>query len=86
VIKLLIEYINGAMRRAVYKPLANGTWFGEIPDFEGLWASGSTVEAACEELESVLEGWIILGLRLGHSLPVVDGIDLTPALPQSKAS
>ena len=36
---------------------------------------------ACrEELQSVLEGWIILGLRLGHTLPVVDGVDLTPDL------
>jgi hypothetical protein len=25
-----------------------------------------------------LEGWLILGLRLQHQLPIVDGINLTP--------
>ena len=29
-----------------------------------------------EELQEVLEGWIVLGLRLGHTLPGVDGITL----------
>jgi hypothetical protein len=27
-------------------------------------------------LQEVLEGWIILGLRLGHELPIVDNISL----------
>jgi len=31
----------------------------------------------CErELRSVLEDWILLGLRLGHRLPKLAGIDL----------
>lgn len=29
-----------------------------------------------QELQEVLEEWIILSLRLNHPLPVVDGIDL----------
>jgi hypothetical protein len=31
-----------------------------------------------EQLQDVLEGWLILGLRLQHQLPIVDGINLTP--------
>jgi hypothetical protein len=31
----------------------------------------------CEdELRSALEDWILVGLKLGHTLPVVEGIDL----------
>ena len=31
----------------------------------------------CErQLRSTLEDWLLLGLRLGHALPVVAGIDL----------
>jgi len=31
----------------------------------------------CEdELRSTLEDWVLLGLKLGHSLPVISGIDL----------
>ena len=29
------------------------------------------------DLQEVLEGWIILGLRLGHEMPIVEGIKLT---------
>ena len=29
-----------------------------------------------DELRSILEDWIILGLKLGHRLPVIDGINL----------
>jgi hypothetical protein len=31
----------------------------------------------CEaELHSVLEDWLLVGLKLKHILPVIDGIDL----------
>ncbi|MFH0814366.1 MAG: type II toxin-antitoxin system HicB family antitoxin, partial [Pseudomonadota bacterium] len=31
----------------------------------------------CEnELQSTLEDWIFVGLKLGHQLPVIDGFDL----------
>lgn len=29
-----------------------------------------------EELRSTLEDWLLLGLQLGHELPVIDGLDL----------
>jgi hypothetical protein len=29
-----------------------------------------------EELRSTLEDWILVGLKLGHPLPVIAGIDL----------
>jgi len=35
-----------------------------------------TLEECREELQEVLEDWILFGLQLGHSLPVVDGIEL----------
>ena len=47
-----------------------------IPGFEGLWASGDTQDAVQQELPSVLEDWVLLGLRLGHRMPVADGFDL----------
>ena len=77
---MLTEYIQAAMHRATYEALGDGTFFADIPEFDGLWANARTKDACSDELKEVLEGWIILGLRLGHTLPVVDGIDLTPAL------
>ena len=75
---MLTEYIRAAMRRARYEILKDdGTFYGEIPGFNGVYANADTLEACREELQEVLEGWIVLGLRLGHKLPVVDGIELT---------
>jgi predicted RNase H-like HicB family nuclease len=74
---LLTNYIRAAMRRATYEILPDGTYYGEIPGFQGVYANEQTLEDCRESLQEVLEGWIILGLRLGHTLPVVDGISLT---------
>jgi len=64
------------MRRATYEILSDGTFYGEIPGFQGVYANAKTLEDCREELREVLEGWIVLGLRMGHLLPVVDGIEL----------
>jgi predicted RNase H-like HicB family nuclease len=74
---MLTDYISAAMRRATYKQLEGGEgFFGEIPGLDGVWANGDTLEETREDLRQALEGWIVLGLRLGHALPVLDGIDL----------
>ena len=74
---MLTNYIRAAMRQAKYEILEDdGTFYGEIPGFQGVWANADTLEACREELQEVLEGWIVLGLRLDHKLPMVDGIEL----------
>lgn len=73
---MLTEYVDAALKHAEYKRLGDGEWFGEIPQTPGVWATGTTVEEARTELRSVLEDWILIGLRQGETLPVIDGIDL----------
>ena len=75
---MIAEYIKAAMRGAHYEKMEDGRWFATIPACECLWADGDTVEFAREELESRLEGWILLGLHHGHTLPVIAGLDLNP--------
>jgi predicted RNase H-like HicB family nuclease len=74
---MLIKYIETAMHRATYELLEDGTFYGRIPDCQGVWANAETLEACRDELQEVLEGWILLGLQLGHQLPVLDDIDLS---------
>jgi len=54
-------------------------FLNELLEVKGVWAQASTLEACREELQSALEDWLILGLRMGHKLPVVDGIQLIPS-------
>ena len=73
---MLTTYISAAMRRASYEMLSDRTFYGEIPGFQGVYSNAATLEDCRQELQQVLEGWIVLGLRLGHTLPTVDGIAL----------
>jgi predicted RNase H-like HicB family nuclease len=73
---MLSDYIAAAMKKATYEILEDKSYYGEIPGVQGVFANASTLEGCRDELQEVLEGWMILGLRLGHPLPVVNGIDL----------
>lgn len=74
---MLTDSIRAAMRRATYEILADdGSYYGEIPGFQGVWANERTLEACREELQSVLEDWILVRVADGLALPVVDGIEL----------
>ncbi len=74
---MLKEYIRAAMRHATYEILEDdGTFYGEIPECRGAWANEATLEACREELESVLEDWILAGIWSHHVIPIIDGIDI----------
>jgi len=73
---VLSEYIEQAMAQAVYDKLGDGTFTGYIPICKGGVAFGTTLRECEDELYSTLEDWILLGLKLGHSLPVIGNIDL----------
>ena len=72
----LTSYIEAAMELAAYDKLEDGTYGGEIPSLDGVIAFGPTLRQCEQELRSTLEDWILLGFHLGHTLPVVAGIDL----------
>lgn len=75
---MLTNYIRAAMRRARYEILPDdGTFYGKIPGFDSVWANTDTLEGCREELEEVLEEWILLPVSKHLPLPTVDGIELT---------
>ena len=73
---VLSEYMGQAMAQAAYDELEDGTVAGRIPACPGVLAFGTTMPECEQELRSTLEDWILLGLKLGHPLPVLGGIDL----------
>jgi predicted RNase H-like HicB family nuclease len=75
---MLTNYIRAAMRQARYEILSDdGTFYGEIPGFNGVYANADMLEACREELEEVLEEWILFRVSRQLPLPVVEGIELT---------
>jgi predicted RNase H-like HicB family nuclease len=51
----------------------DGSFFGETPLISGLWAGAKTLEGCREELESVLEGWVLLSIADHSPIPEIDG-------------
>lgn len=75
---MLTKYIQAAMHHAHYEILPDdGTVYGEISALQGVWANADTVEACREELQEVLEDWLLLKIADHDPLPTVDGITLT---------
>ena len=68
--------LDRAMAQAEYDKLEDGTFAGRIASCKGVIAFGATLRECEDELRSTLEDWLLIGLRLRHALPVVDGIDL----------
>ena len=73
---ILSDYVEQAMAQAVYDKLEDGTFTGRIPACKGVIAFAATLQECVKELRSTLEDWILVGLKLGHPLPVITGIDL----------
>ena len=71
---MLTSYIRAAMRQARYEIVEDyRSFYGHIPAIPGVWANAKTLEACREELESVLEGWVLLSIADHSPIPDIDG-------------
>lgn len=73
---IISDYIERAMAEAEYDKLEDNSYSGRIPSCLGVVAFGGTLHECETELRSTLEDWLLVGFKLRHDLPVIDGIDL----------
>lgn len=73
---MLTDFIRAAMHRANYEKLEDGSYYGEIPGLDGVWANAGTLETCREQLQGALEDWIMFSLANGFPIPPLDGITL----------
>lgn len=52
---MLTRYIHEALKRARFRSLGDGGYFGEIPGLSGVWANEATVQSCRRILQEVLE-------------------------------
>jgi predicted RNase H-like HicB family nuclease len=75
---MLTKYLEAAMKHAHYETLSDdGTYYGEIPDFQGVYANALTLEECRTELAEVLEDWLLFRIYKNRPLPKIDGVELT---------
>jgi len=72
---MLTEYIEEALKRAKYEIIDDEEpYYGEVPELKGVWVNGKTLEECREKLKEVIEGWLILSIKKGLSIPELNGI------------
>lgn len=78
---ILSDYIDQSMEHAEYDKLEDGTFAGRIPGYPGVISFAPSLRACEDELRSTLEDWVLVGLKLGHAIPVIGALNLN--LPPS---
>jgi predicted RNase H-like HicB family nuclease len=73
----LRDYLERALQLAEYERDENGVTIARVPQADGFYAQGNSVEEARHELTDVIEGNIILALQLGFEIPKLPDIDFT---------
>ena len=69
---MIREYIEAALNRAKYEFIEDEEpYYGEIPELEGIWATGKTLEECRRNLADVVDGWLIVRLKKGLPIPPI---------------
>ena len=71
---MFAEYIQAAMEKATYEIIDDPEpFYGEVPELQGLWATGKTLEECRKNLMEALEDWIAAHLAWGYPIPPLEG-------------
>ena len=75
---MLLDYFKAAMRHAKYEILSDdGSFYGEIPECNGVYANSKTLESCRDELEEVLEEWVLFRVYKNLPIPTIDGCEIS---------
>ena len=66
---MFTEFVLKKMKTARYELLGDGTYFGTIPGFRGVWGNARTLEDCREELREVFEDWLVLKIMNRQKIP-----------------
>ena len=69
---MITDYIEAALAQAKYQMIEDEeSFYGEVPNLVGVWASGKTLEECRKNLAEVIDGWIIVRLKKGLPIPPI---------------
>jgi predicted RNase H-like HicB family nuclease len=74
---MLAQFLDFAMELARYEIIEDdGSYWGEIPGFQGLCAKHHSLAGCQRELRESLSDWVALRIKLGLEIPEIAKIDL----------
>lgn len=81
---MLLNYIQAALDRAHYELIEDEEpFYGEVPELEGVWATGQTLENCRNRLAEAIEDWLLFSIAKGLPIPALD--EITIQLPEEVA-
>ena len=67
---MIRNYIDAALRQAHYEIIDDEEpYHGSVPGLQGVWAGGKTLEECRDRLADVIEGWVLIRLPRGLTIP-----------------
>jgi predicted RNase H-like HicB family nuclease len=82
---MLTEYMQEALNRAHYEIIEDAEpFYGEVPELQGVWATGTTLEECRTRLAEVIEDWLLLSIAKGLPIPPLGHASIR--LPEEAAS
>jgi len=66
---MLTKFIEKNLKKAKYKVLEDGTYFGEFSNLKGVWSNSKSLEGCKKDLKEILEEWLILKIKDGDNIP-----------------
>jgi len=59
------------LSRGHYERLEDGSYAGTVHECPGVVAFGADLSSCHDALRSVLEDWVLVGLKLGHTISAI---------------
>ncbi len=82
---MILRYIQVALDRAHYEMIEDEEpYYGEVPELEGVWATGQTLEGCRRNLAEAIEDWLLLSIAKGLPIPAIG--DVSIHIPQKVAA
>lgn len=69
---VLSEYVQTALKLAEYDTLEDGSYVATVEGLQGAIAIGDSIEECRRDLIEVIEGRILLRLRFGAIIPMIN--------------
>jgi predicted RNase H-like HicB family nuclease len=74
---MLSRYIQAALDQAHYEIIQDEEpFFGTVPGLDGVWASGTSLEACRTNLADVVEDWVFISIARGLPIPPLGDVKL----------
>jgi predicted RNase H-like HicB family nuclease len=78
-ILMIHEYIDNALRHAHYEIIKDEQpYYGEVPELQGVWATGKSLEECRQNLAEVVDGWVLIRLARGLPIPPIGQTQIRP--------